>query len=1242
MAKLACPNTNTKEWKNLVSLYGKEGAYRAFIANNYEIPQMNEDTLFDDLSLDDDSLNPKNFKEMPFKFSMDRIVSGDKSLTVRTVNYENGTYNNNGSLFNVVNQGRHNINQYLEVYGLTIDQFKKKFLGEDLAKYSHIKDFLDGKIDLWIYNLSPVTSVDDIMTPIDDQRFQKTLQQKKRILSNLKNQLRGKLTDTRRRQIKERVDKLEEQIERLSNVEKRTFDTVVLNAREDITLVNNLISSGITQHDIEYARSLLYGYQVTLSQFDVESDEDISKMGELLTVLEEIDKKLVKETLNLGNRIVQEQTGKSTVINGTLIDSKDIKLDTLYGFDTTKNENSIVQAITKLIKRASSTRDQVILTFQSKHEKIVKALKQYQQAAGLKGESIYDYMIQTYTSGPKKGQKSGLYVSEYIPEYYDALKENKVGHDKLKFFAINHTFEVNEEAWKLKQQNIKEYYNNKEINLTESQLKQRLTVEDVREKLANKTIASLNPYTMKKIFDKIKNNPSSLTAQDYDIFKQFEGRFGWREQGQQVLSKTPTNKWNDSKFAEIQAMSKEDPRRVFFEHFDTLTKEGRRELADDESYLPWNYIPERKKDLGIVKNFKQWWTDQVSQKIAQNIHGIDPITEEPLKQIPVFTVSGKVRPEDKSYNLDEVLKAFVYETKNKKYLSEVEDDVKLLEKLLQEQKVYETNPDGTPKTINGEKVYKKKASNNYEQAQYRIAAQIYMERQAKEGITSAKRYDEVDKMRMDEIKKEINSFGFSDDQKKRLNEYIFGGIYPGTDENELKYIQLAKELREIESRFKNVTASKLVNFGRFWTSIKLLGLNLFGGITEIMQGIGSLMIEGASGQFFSSKQGLEGLGEMIKTLGQSDSNPQKRKIMRLSKIFKVEGELNYGEEKNAITTIAYYQYKIAKLFVNNGFLIAMLKNEKIKDKSGVEHSLYDVIDVDEDLNIILPDTFDNPYTIQNENGQIQVTEQGFLLQQKFREIIKINRDRDSSEDPILLDKSSIGRVLGQFKSSWMFEAFNRRFGREREANIYTGKSSKGFYRSVKDAFITKEEYVDDLGETQFKTTWSLTQGLKALAQFSFFMKYGKTEYQGDLSELDAANLKRFMREMSLITMMFGTIAALRVLSGGDDDKDYVSNKSLNYLINQSLRIQRDLTTYMSPNSFASILRNPAPITGTLIDMTRIGSSIVETALGDPYSYEGTEREYLKIPRAFEKATPGARQVRSLLDKFNREIDYTRE
>lgn len=1243
MAALACPNKNSKDWKNLVRLYGETGAYKAFIANNYEIPLMNEDTSFDDLSIDDSTLNPQNFQTMPFPFNTDRVVAGQRDLTISRTQYIDGTYNQKGKLFNIINQGKYNIQTYLDMQGITLDQFKKKFIAEN-SNTANINDFLTGKSDMWIYRLVPVNSVDDLISPADDQRFQKTLQQKKRILRNLKDTLKGKLSDARRREIKDRVEKLTEQIKRLEDVDKRTFDTIILNAIEDVELVNNLISSGLTQKDVEYARSLLYGYAQTLSQFDLESQEDIDKLSTLLTILQEIDKNLTSSTLTLADRIVQEQVNKPIVINGTLIDSRDIKLDTLYGFDTTKNENVIVQAITKLIKKASSTRDQVILGFQTRHEKIVKDLKAFQEARGLKKEGIYDYMIQTTKDKSGKEVKSGLYVSEYSAEYYKQLSQSKDNRDKLLFLAINHTFEVSEEAWKIKQENIRNYFDNKEIQLSESQINQRLSIEDVRKQLADKAIAVLNPYTMKGIFDKIRNNPKSLTAQDLDAYKKFNDRFGWRESGQQILNKKGLDKWKDEKYEAIQKMDKTDPRRIFFEHFDKNIKEGRRELADDEVYLPWNYIPERKKNLGIVKNFKQWWTDQVSQKIAQNIHGIDPITEEPLKQIPVFTISGKVRPEDKSYDLDNVLKSFLYETKNKKYMSEVEDDVKLLEKILQQQRVYKTNPDGSPQTINGEIQYKKGTSNNYEQAQYRIAAQIYGERQEKEGITEKKLYDEVDKDRMKVIKEEINKLGFTDEQKRELNSYIYtSGSLPFTDENKIEYVQLAKELREIEARYKNVTVSKLVNFGRLWTSIKLLGLNVFGGITEIMQGIGSLMIEGASGQFFTSTQGLQGLGEMIKILGQSDSNPNKQKILRLSKLFKVEGELNYGEEPNAVTNIAYYQYRLAKLFVNNGFLIAMLKKETIKDKAGVEHSLYDVIGVDEDLNITLPPDFDNPFTKFDDQGNIVLTEENFRLQQKFREIIKANRDRDSSEDPILVDKTAIGRILGQFKASWMFEAFNKRFGRERESNIYTGKSTKGFYRSVKDAFITKEEYIDDLGEIQYRTSFSLDRGISALWQFSFFMKYGKENYQGEFSELDQANLRRFMREMTLISMMFTTIAVLRSLAGGDDDdKEYVKLKALNYLINQSVRIQRDLTTYMSPNSFASILRNPAPITSTLIDFTKIGSSIVDTVLGDPYAYSGTEREYLKIPRALEQSTPGARQIRSLMTKFDKQIDYTRE
>lgn len=1250
MAAIACPNVNSREWKNLVGSYGKERAYRIFIANNYEIPAMNQDTFFDDLDFSEQELmNPKNFELMPFNFSASAIVNGKKSLTVRTENYKSGTRQYDGKLFNVYAQGKYDLPTYLQTFGLTKDQFIKQFLSGEEVKYQHIQDFLNGKGELFIYKLAPVRTADEIFTPTNDTRFTGSLIKKKRLLTNLKNRLKERLTDRERTNIKERIDALKIQIERLNNEDTRSLNSIMDNAFEDIQLVADILKNpNISPKDLQYSKSLLYGYTQTLEQFDVISDEDIARRNGLYGDLTDLYRLLENSELVLSDKIQMREVGKSYVsINGTEVSlgaTKDIKKDTLYGFDTTRNENYIVQAITKLIKKASTTRDQVITVFQNEHKKIVANLKTFQEARGLKGDDIYDFMVQRYLRGDKKGEKSGLYVSELSADYYDALKDakKKTPREFLTFMSSQHNFTVNEEAWKRKQKDIEEYWEDKDIQLTDKQLAARESIEDVKQKIVKNILERINPYKMKEIFDRIKQDPSRVSAQDIEFTKTFDERFGWRIGSDQILEKSPINKWIDPKYQEIMSMDKADPRRVFFEHFDKNVKEGRKELSDDEVYLPWNYIPERKKDLGLVRNFKQWWTDQISQKIAQNIHGIDPITGDPLKQIPVFTLSGKVRAEDKSYNLDSVLQSFFYETKNKKYMSEVEDDVKILQNILQKQKVYRQNPDGTPLTINGEIQYKQGTSNSYEQAQYNIAARIYAERQEKEGITEAKTYDVLDKERMAAIKKEIDDIGLSDDQKRSLNKYV-GTLetYTGTNPYSIRYIELATELKDLQKNFKQVTGSKLTNLGIFWTSIKSLGLNLFGGVTEVFQGYGALMIEGASKRFFSSSDAMFGIKKMIGYL--SLDKVEKEKINRLSKLFKVTHSANQGLEENIVTNIAFAQYKAANFMTNNSFLLAFLKAERITDKEGKSHSLYDVIDVDENGFIILPDTFNNPFSKLQSDGNIEITERSFIMQQKFAQILKSNRDRNKEEDPILMERSAIGRILGQFKSSWMFEAFNKRIGRYREEDIYTGKDFKGFYRSFFETLFGEVEYVDDLGEIQTKKVLTLGKAIKAMWQFSFFQKYGKDGYKGELSELDQANMRMFMRELSLIAIMTGTVIALRAaLSGGDPDKDYVTNKSLNYLLNQSVRIQRDLTTYMSPNSFASIVRNPAPLVSTMIDLTKITSATFDTVFGDPYAYEGTSKEYLKLPRAIEQATPALRQIRGLANKFEKQIDYTRE
>jgi hypothetical protein len=139
----------------------------------------------------------------------------------------------------------------------------------------------------------------------------------------------------------------------------------------------------------------------------------------------------------------------------------------------------------------------------------------------------------------------------------------------------------------------------------------------------------------------------------------------------------------------------------------------------------------------------------------------------------------------------------------------------------------------------------------------------------------------------------------------------------------------------------------------------------------------------------------------------------------------------------------------------------------------------------------------------------------------------------------------------------------------------------------------------------------------------------------NVSELDEANLRKFIREMSFALTLFMLIAVLSSI-GGDDDDDGVRK----YLLNQMIRLQRDLTTYMNPSSLASIIKNPMPVVSSMIDIFRVGDSAIKSSIfGDPYVGSG-EQQRLRLARDIERNIPFVNQVNKLIQKFDREITYT--
>lgn len=356
-----------------------------------------------------------------------------------------------------------------------------------------------------------------------------------------------------------------------------------------------------------------------------------------------------------------------------------------------------------------------------------------------------------------------------------------------------------------------------------------------------------------------------------------------------------------------------------------------------------------------------------------------------------------------------------------------------------------------------------------------------------------------------------------------------------TADEQIKVTELKNKLG------KNINRASYIDGLIKWTYYKLLGWNIPSGIANIGIGQISNYIEASAGLLFNTKQ-LNKSFILIKN--------NKENIQSLAKYFDVlkESANELIEERrlessNKLRLLAPFELQKKGEWLNQiPMFIAMLQNEKYKNTN-----LYEILK-DGDLTKVDSSII--------ENFKIKVDQS----------IKKVHGNYDP-ESLTKVKASVYGRVLIQFRS-FMSEAFaNRMEGLKYDAAL--GMDRKGRYRSYTSftnleglLFITKQ------------------LGLKLLFQDTQFNdRVGKDGF----TELDAANMRANMTELMII---IATTLFMLALSAGDDDDDKKRNFTINFFINQGLRMQNDLLMFSNPMTIESMSKNIVPLVSTLTDANK--------------------------------------------------------
>ena len=234
-------------------------------------------------------------------------------------------------------------------------------------------------------------------------------------------------------------------------------------------------------------------------------------------------------------------------------------------------------------------------------------------------------------------------------------------------------------------------------------------------------------------------------------------------------------------------------------------------------------------------------------------------------------------------------------------------------------------------------------------------------------------------------------------------------------------------------------------------------------------------------------------------------------------------------------------------------------------------------------------------------------------------IIMGNQDRNS---PKLFNKKILGRLIGQFRLSWLPEGFATRFEDER-FDPYLKREIKGRYRTYADL---------GLGGSLLTLGRQLASVVTKQDPFAG-TRVRKGEEMVPMSDADKTNMRRNFAGVAFTLGLFGAIVLLKAaISGAEDDEE--DKTALQIMLNMIIRQKQDMMLYASPSVFDTVTRNLIPATDVINDYMKLVAATGKFMFNEDYEFE---QWILKVTKA-GLPIPQATLVNKIKFMSERDID----
>lgn len=586
-------------------------------------------------------------------------------------------------------------------------------------------------------------------------------------------------------------------------------------------------------------------------------------------------------------------------------------------------------------------------------------------------------------------------------------------------------------------------------------------------------------------------------------------------------------------------------------------------------------------------------------------------------------ITDRIVSEEKSFDLERVMKAFAATAVTYKHRSLIEDQIRNATSIIERATQIKQNAAGKPVFDKYGNQYATKGLKNLKEMYENFLDIAYW------GYPSNNPEGQLEHTRVltstEKKTKEVIEQSIANAEKLHNEHIINDGEFAGRMHVYNDQLAALGGVR---------TMSKYGDLLLHYIQMKGMGWNAIAGFANVGFGLISNMVEASDGRNFSQKSFWKALGLTLNSVGRNLTfntwdglNGNGKKIRSLMNYFDTLKESKYEIYKPGRMSLFRrvgdklewanpYSIQSRTEYLNQApIMISILMDTKIKVKQG-----------EEEKEMSLWDAFTPEGTLKE---GIQVNEK-LLFETKgiIDKVIKFTHGNYDPNSPIMFKRKFIGRALSQFRI-WAFEGFSERFRgniRDRQLkNIQTGENfvdRRGRYGAYVKYF-QKHNKLFGL-EATFMLTYKLLGKLVGI----------KTNFDAEIDEkfdaTDAANLRKNLTELVIYGMLFSMMLLLKSDIDDDDDKNKKERAAYFFMINQIGRLNTDIAFYTSPIAFERLTRNAIPAFSIVVDLQKLLVDSRNLILGgEDILQSGPNKGRSKTYRDIRRVVPGPAQLEKL-------------